>query len=82
VTVLGLQGLNGIQLPLNGATWPARMLVMNATWVLMAVVVEVGDRHAHQRVVAAIGDRAGEVIAIRFGRRPRRIAWSAGCTAG
>ena len=33
VTVLGLQGLNGIQLPLNGATWPARMLVMNATWV-------------------------------------------------
>jgi hypothetical protein len=31
VAVLGLQGFNGIQLPLNDATWFVARLVMNAT---------------------------------------------------
>ena len=32
VAVLGLQGFNGTQLPLNGAIWPRSRLVMNVTW--------------------------------------------------
>ena len=31
MAVLGLQGLEGIQLPLKEATWPLRRLVMNVT---------------------------------------------------